>query len=275
MSKNEKIRPSNIALIHWLGLDQFEPHCAVNSHFVSSRTLFLIRLPLALYTLVVLWVDVIWAIKSNEINHFFAYFTDLTFIGLHAYMITTCIHHAKYLWSESSSSQRPSSYLDQPNILNYLYVYLYHTVIVFNIQTPVIFWGLLAKEKLFEAHLSPIDFWVSISVHTISLCILMIEIFFNKMIVHSKMVLLVFGTVLLYMFLTFIIFASESWWVYSFLDWRTGPSVIIYYVVISFFVVVLFYFQWGLHKLRDWIARPNNSKVEDEKKTRPDPMVTK
>jgi hypothetical protein len=87
MTNNENIRPSNFALIHWLGLDQFEPHRAVNSHFVSSRTLFLIRLPLAIYTLAVLWVDVIWAIKTNEIRHFFAYFTDLTFIGLHAYMI--------------------------------------------------------------------------------------------------------------------------------------------------------------------------------------------
>jgi hypothetical protein len=35
-------------------------------------------------------------------------------------------------------------------------------------------------------------------------------------------------------------------------------------VVISLFVVVLFYFQWGLHKLRDWIASPNKSKVESD-----------
>lgn len=85
--RDETIETSSVKIVHWFGLDQFEPERAVTSHFVSSKTLFLIRLPLSLYSLIVMWVDIIWTIKSGEFRHFFAYFTDLTFIGLHAYLI--------------------------------------------------------------------------------------------------------------------------------------------------------------------------------------------
>jgi hypothetical protein len=57
------------------------------------------------------------------------------------------------------------------------------------------------------ANLSPIDFWISISLHAVTLFILIIEVIFNRMIICINMVLLVFGTVLLYMCLIFIIFA--------------------------------------------------------------------
>ncbi|CEG76173.1 hypothetical protein RMATCC62417_11106 [Rhizopus microsporus] len=205
--RDEPIKRSNNTIIQWFGLDQFEPERAVSSNFVSSKTLFIIRLPLVLYSFVVLWIDIIWSIKTDQFRHFFAYFTDLTFIGLTAYLVTTQYHHAKYLWFTSSSSQRPNSFLDQTPVLNYLYVYLYHTIIVFNIQTPVVFWALLAQERLFNAHLSPIDFWISISLHAVTLFILVVEVIFNRMTVQRNMVFLVYGTVVFYMFLTFIIFA--------------------------------------------------------------------
>lgn len=85
--RDETIENSSLKIVRWFGLDQFEPERAVTSHFVSSKTLFLIRLPLSLYSLIVMWVDIIWTIKSGEFRHFFAYFTDLTFVGLHAYLI--------------------------------------------------------------------------------------------------------------------------------------------------------------------------------------------
>lgn len=84
---DEPIKRSNVAIIRWLGLDQFEPERAVSSNFVSSKTLFIIRSPLVLYSFVVLWVDIIWSLKTGEFKHFFAYFTDLTFIGLNAYLL--------------------------------------------------------------------------------------------------------------------------------------------------------------------------------------------
>ncbi|KAG1446672.1 hypothetical protein G6F56_009498 [Rhizopus delemar] len=262
---DEPIKRSDSALIRWFSLDRFEPERAVSSNFVSSKTLFILRLPLVLYSFVVLWVDIFWSIITGEFRHFFAYFTDLTFIGLNAYLLTTLYHHAKYLWLTSSSSQRPVSFFDQPPVLNYLYVYLYHTVIVFNIQTPVVFWSLLANERLFNAHLSRVDFWISISLHAVTLFTILTEILFNRMIVQKKMIILVYGTVVAYMLMTFIIFAVEKWWVYSFLDWSVGPSAAIWYLAISLIIIIIFYFQLGLHKLRDLVAN-----LFDEKSTSSD-----
>ncbi|KAL9555440.1 hypothetical protein MBANPS3_002350 [Mucor bainieri] len=127
----------------------------------------------------------------------------------------------------------------------------------YSIQTPVVFWLLLAKEKLFEV----------------------VEVVFNRMIISINMVILVFGTVLLYMCLIFIIFAVEHWWVYSFLDWSVGPSAAIWYLAISLFIVLCFFLQLGIHKTRDQIAKrfvnkyrshhSTNNDDDDEKKEVP------
>lgn len=85
--RDESLEPSSSKLIQWFKMDQFEPERAVTSHFVKSKTLFYIRLPLALYSVIVMWVDVIYTANTGGFRHFFAYFTDLTFIGLHAYLL--------------------------------------------------------------------------------------------------------------------------------------------------------------------------------------------
>ena len=83
--QDEKVASSNNAIIRWFGFDQFVPETAVTSHWVSSKMFFAIRFILALYTTIVLWVD----IGVTNSGRFFAYFTTLTFIGLHAYLIVS------------------------------------------------------------------------------------------------------------------------------------------------------------------------------------------
>lgn len=93
--RDEPIEPSSSKIIHWFGFDRFEPERAVTSHFVTPKTLFFIRLPLVLYNFIVLWVDIIWTIKSGGFRQFFAYFTDLTFIGLHIYQMVSVFFFCK------------------------------------------------------------------------------------------------------------------------------------------------------------------------------------
>ncbi|RCI03841.1 hypothetical protein CU098_009619 [Rhizopus stolonifer] len=200
--RDEPILTSDIKLIHWLGLDHFKPEQALTSHFVSTKTLFFIRLLWTTYMTAVIWIDIIYTLLTGEFRHFLVYFTDLTSIGLYAYLMTTCIHHAKYL-----QSKRPDSFLNQAAVLNYLYVYLYHTIITYNILTPVVFWALLAKERLFEAHLPVIECWISISLHAVTMMMMVMEIMLSRMVIQIRMILLVFGTVLLYLGMVFIVFA--------------------------------------------------------------------
>jgi hypothetical protein len=52
--------------------------------------------------------------------------------------------------------------------------------------------------------------------------------------------------------------------VYSFLDWSVGPSAIIWYVAISIFIILCFFFQLMVHKLRDWAAKRFAKKYRQE-----------
>ncbi|KAF7720943.1 hypothetical protein EC973_005752 [Apophysomyces ossiformis] len=265
--RDERLEPSRYAVIRWLKIDQFEPERAVTSCFVSSSLLFCIRVPLVLYSTIVLWADIGWCIETAQFGHYFAYFTHLTFIGLHAYLMTTLYHHAHYLWN----SRRPASFLGQPTVLNYLYLFLYHTVITYkfdiylrgfvSIITPLVYWLLLSGDVLGGQYVAPMDWWLTISLHGATALMMFTDVILNRMVVHIRMVVPVFLTVILYMLLTFIIFGSEGWWVYSFLDWKQGPSAAIWYIAVASFVVVCFFLQVGVHALRRR-AEPMPTKVE-------------
>lgn len=91
--RDEPIPSSSNKVIRWLGLDNLEPEKAVTSHFVSSKVLFFIRLPITIYCFIVMCADIIYTAKSGEFKHFFAYFTDLTFVGLLAYLLVRQYFH--------------------------------------------------------------------------------------------------------------------------------------------------------------------------------------
>ncbi|KAG2228422.1 hypothetical protein INT48_005372 [Thamnidium elegans] len=84
---------------------------------------------------------------------------------------------------------------------------------------------------------------------------MMMDVIFNRMQLPNRMVLFVFFTVLFYMFLAFVIYATENVWVYPFLDWSQGPRTAIWYFVVAILVVVIYFIMVGIHLLRDWIAR--------------------
>ena len=89
--RDERIDSSDSKIIRWLKLDHFEPERTLTSYFVSSKTLFMIRIPLVLYSAIVMWADIGTSISTGEINHYFAYFTRFTFIGLHAYLVVSIV----------------------------------------------------------------------------------------------------------------------------------------------------------------------------------------
>ncbi|KAG2194031.1 hypothetical protein INT47_009922 [Mucor saturninus] len=245
--KDEKLPPSNYAVLRWFGFDQFVPETAVTSHWVSPKVFLAIRSLLALYSTIVIWTDIGFDAYHGKFTGFFAFFTNLTFIGLHAYLITSTVHHIRYL-----RNKNVDSFLKQPAFLNYLYVYLYCTVITNNIVTPVVFWGILAR---YLGPISTMQSWLNASVHGASFFLMIFDVIFNRMKVPIRMILFVFFTVVLYMFLTFIVHASAGYWVYPFLDWKQGPITAAYYFAVAVIVVLAFFIQVLIHYVRDLIAR--------------------
>lgn len=89
MYNDQPVERSNNKFIRWFGFDQFEPERAVSSYWVSSKTFFVIRLILALYSFIVLWVNIGVSAHEGRGQNIFAFFTNLTFVGLHAYLIVS------------------------------------------------------------------------------------------------------------------------------------------------------------------------------------------
>ncbi|CDS08023.1 hypothetical protein LRAMOSA01972 [Lichtheimia ramosa] len=247
--KDERLSPSRFAIIRWFGFDQFEPERAVTSYWVSPSMLCLIRVPITLYSTIVIWTNIGYTTTQGGMKDFFGYFTNLTYIGLHAYLVTALFHSICYL---RTPERYPRSFFIQPTVINYLYVYLYHTVLVFNIITPVVYWSMLNNGR---AGINPMDAWLNVSVHGVSFFLMMFEMIFSRMQMYMNMVLLIVINVILYMFLSWIVHATAGWWVYPFLDWDNGPVAAGYYIGVGAAFVVVFFLQMLFHWIRVTIAR--------------------
>lgn len=87
--RDDRLPTSNSSIVQWFKLDQFVPERAVTSHFISSKALLYLRIPLVLYSTIALWADIGISLATNEFHHYFAYFTRFTFVGLNAYLIVS------------------------------------------------------------------------------------------------------------------------------------------------------------------------------------------
>ncbi|KAI8137740.1 hypothetical protein BJV82DRAFT_633843 [Fennellomyces sp. T-0311] len=245
---DDRLKPSRYAIIRWFGFDQFVPESAVTSYWVSPSVFLGIRIINTLYSTIVLWSTFGLSARSGSLEFFFAFFTNLTFIGLHAYLVTASYHHVRYFLSK----RKPESFFTQPSFVNYLYYYLYHSILVFNIITPVVYWSLLAGSN---ENASSIRVWTNVSVHGVSLAMMMLEMIFCRIKMEINMVVLIVINVILYMLLSFVVYASNHFWVYPFLSWSQGPVAAGYYIGVGFAFVVVFFIQMLFHFIRDWVAR--------------------
>ncbi|KAG0163151.1 Transmembrane protein 62 [Apophysomyces sp. BC1015] len=151
---------------------------------------------------------------------------------------------------QSSSSASATSFEDRLRVKNR------------NIITPLVYWLLLSGEVLGGQYVAPMDWWLTISLHGATAFMMFTDVMLNRMVIYIRMVIFVFLTVVVYMLLTFIIFGTEGWWVYSFLDWKQGPSAAIWYLMVSSFVIICFFLQVAIHAFRRWVG-------PTPKKTRP------
>ncbi|KAI8139187.1 hypothetical protein BJV82DRAFT_627509 [Fennellomyces sp. T-0311] len=259
--QDEPLPRSRWAVIRWFRLDRFRPERAVTSYWMSSKALLFIRIPTTLYSTVVMWGSIGNSARLGQFNRYFAHFTQLTFIGLHAYLVTALYHHIRYLMT--SKPHQPRSFFNQPAVLNYLFSYLYHSIVVFNIITPIVYWCALSPvlstasgtDTSGKGDTPPLQWWINTSLHGVSFVLMMTEVLFTRMTLYVNMVLAVFINVVLYMFLTFIIHATTGWWVYGFLNWDQGGMTAAWYIGIGAAFIVVYFLQFLFHMLRDWAAR--------------------
>ena len=106
----------------------FDPECRyVTSTLVSPLVLAIMRSVMAGYMIVVTIVSIVWAgAVSHTISLYFSYFTDITYIGLAAYMLFACIHGFDYA---KHGATRPYLLQRWPRFFQFCHQLLHATIL--------------------------------------------------------------------------------------------------------------------------------------------------
>ncbi|KAH8102384.1 hypothetical protein BXZ70DRAFT_1063203 [Cristinia sonorae] len=237
----------------------FDPdHAFVTSPFLSPLTLAVIRLTLALYTLVDVIVNIsITAVRfssstdpSDKVSGFFSYFTHLTYIGLIAYLWASGVQTLAYV----RNKQKGYPLQRWPRTLQYLHTLLYSSITTYPILVTIVYWALLASPATFN---TTFHSWASISEHIFNTVFALFEIFLT----HGSplpWIQVLFLDIMLagYLGVAYVTHVTQGFYPYSFLDVGLHGKVVAAYIVgIAVAEVVIFIIVRYLMVLREKIAR--------------------
>ncbi|KAG0234247.1 hypothetical protein BGX31_004624 [Mortierella sp. GBA43] len=162
-----------------LRLDRFEPDRIVTSNIVRPRTLVFIRVFGFIYVLAA--TISVWATIDNAVDYF-KYFTHLAYFGLMAYLFVST--HIR----------------DQPAL----------KVVTYSVFVPIVFWGLLAWDR---RSWTPLKIYQNVSEHAMDGVFgAIVELIFNRHFLEPVHSLVVATVMILYMLLTFVIYAIYGVW---------------------------------------------------------------
>ncbi|KAI8355918.1 hypothetical protein B0O80DRAFT_35158 [Mortierella sp. GBAus27b] len=188
-----------------LRLDRFEPDRIVTSNIVRPRTLVFIRVFGFIYVLAA--TISVWATIDNAVDYF-KYFTHLAYFGLMAYLFASALWGILYLrqpepdrirWIKSGSPW-----------WGYTHWLLYATVVTYSVFVPIVFWGLLAWDR---RSWTPLKIYQNVSEHAMDGVFgAIVELIFNRHFLEPVHSLVVATVMILYMLLTFVIYAIYGVW---------------------------------------------------------------
>ncbi|KIW04120.1 uncharacterized protein PV09_04930 [Verruconis gallopava] len=170
-------------------------------------------------------------------EHYFSYFTSLTFWGLGFYFLFAAIHTASYWLTGKPFLAR------WPRALQIAHSMYYTTITTFPFVVTIIFWALL-----FSSFPNVFSVFSNVSQHVLNTVFCLFEIFVPRTLptpwIHLVTLVLI---LLLYLGLAFVTWGTEHFYVYDFLDDRLhSRGVIAGYIfgilalTIVIFVVVHF-----------------------------------
>ncbi|KAG0378612.1 hypothetical protein BGX24_003329 [Mortierella sp. AD032] len=244
-------------VIKHLKLDRFEPNRIVTSNVVSPKVLCVIRAIELLYVTIALIV--VWC-NSASLTAYLKYFTNLTFFGIFAYLLSSTIWSVFYI--RVPESER-AHWVKQGNPWwGYTHWLLYSSVVVYSVVVPIVFWTLLSKGM---DKWSPMALYQNISVHAMDGVFGALgELILSRHFLQPIHSFLVAGIMLLYMLMTFIVYANEGTWVYPFLNWSQGPIAAAYYIGIAICLFILYFGLYFIHNARNNFFKERSARMNPE-----------
>jgi len=198
----------------------------VTSPVLPPLALAAIRLIFATYGLAVALFSLIWdAVKLDQANSYFSYFTNLSYIGLLSYFWASGVQTLAYAF------RRRKGYPLQkwPQVFQFLHILLFTSVVTFPILVTIAYWTLLSDSSTFATTFST---WHNISAHALNTPFALFEIFFTRAgplpWLHLP-ILLVF--LACYLGVAYITHATQGFYTYDFLDPQIQHAKVAAYIV--------------------------------------------
>ncbi|KAF8175552.1 hypothetical protein BJ912DRAFT_1147056 [Pholiota molesta] len=223
----------------------------VTSYLLSPVQLAFVRSVIAVYVLVTLVFILVWeGTKTKDIDSFFSYFTNLTYIGICAYFLASGTQTILYAEISKAGQQR-YPLQSWPQVLRCLHIFLLATITTFPILVTndhcvlgfaVVVFDLCYTLLLYVTHslssrvedrvLYVLLAWSNISKHAFNTAFALFEICFTNIEPnpweHLIMTLVVLGA---YLGLAYVTHATQGFYTYSFLDPSKGSKKLAIYIV--------------------------------------------
>jgi len=215
-------------VLHSLGLAlPFDSQCKfVTSPFFSPTVLACIRLTFGVYLLTTLIVVLVKTmVTTHDASNYFAYFTELTGIGLCSYLWAAGTQTVFYV----GSGHKRYPLQRWPRFLQFLHVLLHTTIVTLPILVTIVYWALLASSSTFS---SPYNTWSAVSLHMLNTVFALSEILLTNT-PPIAWLYLVFNIIILggYLGVAYITHITEGFYTYSFLDPTTHQKTLPAYIV--------------------------------------------
>ncbi|KAJ7484127.1 hypothetical protein FB451DRAFT_1231598 [Mycena latifolia] len=253
-----------MALLSWaragVASPTFDPgHAFVSSPLLSPSALAAARLLLALYALCTLCTALALDTAAGSGASFFSYFTQLSYIGLAAYLVAAGVQTAGYArWGRTGYWLRGWG-----RGLQAAHVLLQSTVVVFPFIVTVVFWALLSSPDTFSTTFSA---WSNTSLHALNSAFALLELLLTNappapLLALPVQILLLVG----YLGVAYITKASQGFYPYPFLNPATQHARLAAYIIgIAVGDVVVFFLTRSVVLLRIRIFASRNKEGREE-----------
>ncbi|KAI8870366.1 hypothetical protein GQ42DRAFT_107416, partial [Ramicandelaber brevisporus] len=202
--------------------DEFDRERVVSSPFVSTRTLFFVRFILTLYMLIVNLQLLIYQASRGNARFLYAFFTNLSYIGLTSYMVTATVHTGIAAFNTTNRyylfDLLPSFF---SNVLLWL---VYETAIPYSFVVTVIYWSILYRAS---DQPSAIKTYSNVSVHALNFVFAFIEMSLNRMVMKRSHTIYFCIPAVLYLCLAWMLYGIYGVFVYPFLDFVRYKAAIV------------------------------------------------
>jgi len=234
----------------------------VTSAIIPPWWLACIRLLFALYTLIVSVIILVWDARKLEggsnVDSFFSYFTNLSYIGICAYFFASGVQTFAYARNRNYYQSKSSGYPLQhwPWILRYLHGLLFSTIVTFPLLVTIVYWVLLSSAATFS---TPFIAWSNVSKHILNSVLAIFEITLTNVGPLPWIDMLASIVILgCYLGVAYITHDTQGIYTYSFLDPKSEGKLLAAYIVgIAVGQCIIFLIVTGVIHLREWIIQRN------------------